>query len=226
MLKVVIFDFDGVITDSEVLHLRAFNRVLAKFNVEISTKDYYQKYLGLNDVDCYKTLIKNRILQTNERQIRGLVEQKNRIFEELARTEGRTIPGVREFLQMLAQNEIPMAICSGALRTEIEMLLEESGLRHFFTVIISAEQVKKGKPDPEGFLLTLERLNKGCENPVKGNECIVIEDSHWGLEAAMAAGMHTVAVTNTYDAEQLSQAEKVVSRLDELTIIDLQQLCA
>ena len=85
MLKVVIFDFDGVITDSEVLHLRAFNRVLAKFNVEISTKDYYQKFLGLNDVDCYKTLIKNRILQTNERQIRSLVEQKNHIFEELAR---------------------------------------------------------------------------------------------------------------------------------------------
>jgi HAD superfamily hydrolase (TIGR01509 family) len=225
MIKVVIFDFDGVITDSEVLHLRAFNRVLARFNVEISTKDYYQKYLGLNDVDCYKTLIKNRILQTNERQIRGLVDQKNRIFEELARTEGATISGVHEFLQMLAQNKIPMAICSGALRTEIEMLLEEAGLRHFFTVIISAEQVKKGKPDPEGFLLTLERLNEGCENPVMGNECIVIEDSHWGLEAARAAGMHTIAVTNTYEAEQLSQAEKIVSRLDELTINELQQLC-
>jgi beta-phosphoglucomutase len=226
MLKAVIFDFDGVITDSEVLHLRAFNRVLARFNVEITTKDYYQKYLGLNDVDCYKTLIKNRILHTNERQIRNLVEQKNRIFEELARTEGRTIPGVREFLQMLAQNKIPMAICSGALRAEIEMLLEEAELRHFFSIIVSAEQVKKGKPEPEGFLLTLERLNKGRENPVMGNECIVIEDSHWGLEAAKAAGMHTIAVTNTYDAEQLSQAEKIVSRLNELNINDLQQLCA
>jgi beta-phosphoglucomutase len=225
MLRSVIFDFDGVITDSEVLHLRAFNRVLARFNVEISTKDYYQKYLGLNDVDCFKTLIKNRILHTNERQIRSLVEQKNRIFEELARTEGKTIPGVREFLQMLAQNKISMAICSGALRAEIEMLLEEAGLRQFFSVIISAEQVKKGKPDPEGFLLTLERLNKGCKNPIMGNECIVIEDSHWGIEAAQAAGMHTIAVTNTYDAEQLKQAEKIVSRLNELTINDLQQLC-
>jgi beta-phosphoglucomutase len=225
MLRSVILDFDGVITDSEVLHLRAFNRVLARFNVEISTKDYYQKYLGLNDVDCFRTLIKNSILKTNERQIRGLVEQKNLIFEELARTEGRTIPGVREFLQMLAQNKIPMAICSGALRTEIEMLLEEGGLRHFFCVIISAEQVKKGKPDPEGFLLTLERLNKGRENPIEGSECIVIEDSHWGLEAAKAADMHTIAVTNTYDAEQLNQAEKIVSGLNELTINELQQLC-
>jgi len=226
MLKAIIFDFDGVITDSEVLHLRAFNRVLARFNVEISAKDYYQKYLGLNDVDCYMTLIEQDSLEMDKRKIHNLVEQKNRIFEELAKTEGRTIPGVREFLQMLAQNKIPMAICSGALLTEIEMLLEESGLRHFFSVIVSAEQVKKGKPDPEGFLLTLQRLNKGCENPVLGNECIVIEDSHWGLEAATAAGMHTIAVTNTYEAEQLSQAEKIVSRLNELTINDLQQLCA
>ncbi len=226
MLKAIIFDFDGVITDSEVLHLRAFNRVLARFNVEISAKDYYQKYLGLNDVDCYMTLIEQDSLEMDKRKIHNLVEQKNRIFEELAKTEGRTIPGVHEFLQMLAQNKIPMAICSGALLTEIEMLLEESGLRHFFSVIVSAEQVKKGKPDPEGFLLTLQRLNKGCENPVLGNECIVIEDSHWGLEAATAAGMHTIAVTNTYEAEQLSQAEKIVSRLNELTIKDLQQLCA
>ena len=225
MLKAVIFDFDGVITDSEVLHLRAFNRILAKFNVEISNKDYYQKYLGLNDVDCFKTLIKNRVLKVNEHQIRGLVEQKNRIFEELARTEGKTIPGVHEFLKKLSQNKITMAICSGALRTEIEMLLEEAGMQHFFSVIVSAEQVKKGKPDPEGFLLTLERLNKGRENPIMGNECIVIEDSHWGLEAAIAADMHTIAVTNTYDAEQLKQAEKIVPRLNELTINDLQQLC-
>lgn len=232
MLKAIIFDFDGVITDSEVLHLRAFNRVLARFNVEISAKDYYQKYLGLNDVDCYKTLIEQGPLEMDKRKIHSLVEQKNRIFEELAKTEGRTIRGVHEFLQMLAQNKIPMAICSGALRTEIEMLLEESGLRHFFSVIVSAEQVTKGKPDPEGFLLTLQRLNKSVtpakaetENPIEDSECIVIEDSHWGLEAAKAAGMHTIAVTNTYEAEQLSQAEKIVSRLNELTINDLQQLC-
>jgi beta-phosphoglucomutase len=225
MLKAVIFDFDGVITDSEVLHLRSFNRVLGRFNVEISTKDYYQKYLGLSDKDCFKTLVRNRILRIPEHQIQGLIEQKNRVFEELARTEGRTIEGVHSFLKMLWQNKVPMAICSGALMAEIELLLEEAGLEHFFTVIVSAEQVKNGKPDPEGFLLTLQKLNKGRSDPITPNQCIVIEDSHWGLDAAKAAGMHRIAVTNTYEAEHLSRAEKIVNRLDELKIADLQKLC-
>jgi beta-phosphoglucomutase len=225
MLKAVIFDFDGVITDSEVLHLRSFNRVLGRFNVEISTKDYYQKYLGLSDKDCFKTLVRNRILRIPEHQIQGLIEQKNRVFEELARTEGRTIEGVHSFLKMLWQNKVPMAICSGALMAEIELLLEEAGLEHFFTVIVSAEQVKNGKPDPEGFLLTFQKLNKGRPDPITPNQCIVIEDSHWGLDAAKAAGMHRIAVTNTYEAEHLSRAEKIVNRLDELKIADLQKLC-
>jgi len=127
---------------------------------------------------------------------------------------------------MLEDNDIPMAICSGALLTEVEMILEEARLRHLFEVIVSAEHVKKGKPHPEGFLLSLQRLNESRENPITANQCIVIEDSHWGLEAAKAAGMHTIAVTNSYAAEQLSMAEKIVARLNELGMNDLQQLCS
>jgi len=110
--------------------------------------------------------------------------------------------------------------------TEIELILEEARLRSFFEVIVSAEQVKKGKPNPDGLLLTLQKLNQGRQIPITGNECIVIEDSHWGLEAAKAAGMHTIAITNSYDAEQLSLAEKVVTHLSQLSIKDLQELCS
>ena len=136
------------------------------------------------------------------------------------------IEGVRDFLTMLEQNDIPMAICSGSLLTEVEMVLEEARLRHLFEVIVATDQVKKGKPHPEGFLLSLQRLNESRENPITANQCIVIEDSHWGLEAAKAAGMHTIAVTNSYDAEQLRMAEKVVDRLNELGMNDLQQFCS
>ena len=226
MLRAVIFDFDGVITDSEVLHLRAFNQSLAPYGVEISTKDYYTNYLGFSDFDCYKTLIDNGLLKIDERQIGSIIKEKSKIFEELTKTEGRTIEGVHEFLQMLKQNNIPMAICSGSLLVEIEVMLEESNLRHFFAVIVSAEQVKKGKPHPEGFLLVLQKLNETCHPPITAGECIVIEDSHWGLQAGKAAGMHTIAVTNSYDAEQLTIAEKIVSHLNELTINELQKLCA
>jgi len=225
MLKAVIFDFDGVITDSEILHLRAFNRSLVPYGIEISTKDYYANYLGYSDFDCYKALIDNGLLKIDEHQIDKILGQKCKIFEELTRTEGRTIEGVHEFLKMLKKSNVPMAICSGSLMAEIELMLDEAKLRHFFSVIVSAEQVKKGKPSPEGFLLTLKKLNKKCHPPIAARECIVIEDSRWGLAAGKAAGMHTVAVTNSYDAGQLTLAEKVVARLDELTIDDLQQLC-
>jgi len=118
-----------------------------------------------------------------------------------------------------------MAICSGALLAEIELLLEDARLRHFFAVIVSAEHVKKGKPHPDGFLLTLKKLNKGNDITIKADQCVVIEDSLWGLQAAKAAGMHSIAVTNSYDAEQLHLAEKVVDKLSDLSMDDLQKIC-
>ena len=225
MLRAVILDFDGVITDSEILHLRAFNRVLAQYGVEMTTKDYYKKYLGLTDVDCFKLVAERNRPNLDSQKVENLVKQKNLIFEQLAKTEGQIIEGVPDFLKMLKQNNVPMAICSGALRAEIELILEQAHLRRFFEVIVSAEEVKRGKPHPEGFLLTLQKLNSNVTDPILPNQCIVIEDSHWGLKAAKKAGMHTIAVTNSYDADQLSLAEKIVTRLNELSIEDLQQLC-
>jgi beta-phosphoglucomutase len=225
MFRAVIFDFDGVITDSEVLHLRSFNQVLAQYGVEISTKDYYKEYLGLSDLDCFKALVNKKVLQKPAQGIENLAKEKNQVFEKLAKTEGRIIEGVRDFLQMLNQSNIPMAICSGALLVEIELVLEQARLRSFFEVIVSAEFVKKGKPSPEGFLLTLRKLNHNRQNAILPNQCIVIEDSHWGLEAARAAGMHAVAVTNSYDADQLTMAEKIVTKLGDLGIDALQELC-
>jgi beta-phosphoglucomutase family hydrolase len=225
MLRAVIFDFDGVITDSEILHFRAFNAVLAQYGLQLTKPEYYKQYLGMSDADCFRALIAEGRLPIQEPQIKSLGQQKTRIFEKLAKTEGKIIEGVREFLDTLAAARVPIAICSGALRTEIELILEESRLRSYFDVIVSAEEVKHGKPDPEGFLLALEKLNDLWPEPISAQRCIVIEDSHWGLKAAKAAGMRTIAVTNTYDAAQLKQADKVVARLDELTMDDLQRIC-
>jgi len=225
MLRFVIFDFDGVITDSEILHLRAFNQVLARYGIEISIKDYYRDYLGLTDLDFFNALIYKKVLPP-EQNIEHFENEKTMVFEDLAKTEGKIIEGVRDFLQMLSQNNIPMAICSGALLTEIELVLEQARLRSFFSVIVSAESVKRGKPSPEGFNLTLQKLNQNQQNPLTPDQCIVVEDSHWGLQAAKAAGMHTIAVTNSYDADQLAMAEKIVAKLTDLTIDDLLKLCS
>ncbi len=225
MLKAVIFDFDGVITDSEILHFRAFNAVLKQHGVELTTQEYYKSYLGFSDVDCFKFLIDQGRLGIGQNQIAALAKQKTAIFERLAKTEGKLIEGVRDFLALLSANSIPMAICSGALLPEIEVTLEDAGLRDYFETIVSAEQVRKGKPHPEGFLRALEKLNANRRQTIRPQQCIVIEDSKWGLQAARAAGMHTVAVTNSYDAAQLA-AEKIVDNLAHLSLEDLQQLCA
>ena len=225
MLKAVILDFDGVIADSEMLHLRCFNEVLTQFGVKIATKDYYKDYLGLTDIDVFRLAVDKGLLKPTDRQIENLAGQKNQIFKKLAETEAGIIPGVRNFLQMLRQNNIPIAICSGALLAEIELILQAAQLRPFFEVIVSAEQVKKGKPHPDGPLLTLKKLNEKTRKPIAPAECVMVEDSYWGLDAAKAAGMHTIAVTNSYDPDQLTMAEKIVPRLDDLTIDDLHKLC-
>ena len=226
MLRAVIFDFDGVITDSEILHLRAFNQVLAQHNIEITEEVYYKEYLGFTDRDCFESVASKNKLGLDPEQIENLIKQKNKIFDRLAKTEATIFEGVPEFLQMLTDNKIRRAICSGALLVDIAPILEKSQLGPFFEVIVPAEQIEKGKPNPEGFLLALTRLNEGSRNSIAANECVVIEDSHWGIEAAIAAGMHTVAITNTYDAEQLGMAEKVVEHFSELTIDNLLEICA
>jgi len=226
MLQAVIFDFDGVITDSEILHLRSFNEVLSAYDVEITIRDYYQNYLGLTDMGLFTLLIEKHTLKVDSAELENLLMKKNQVFERLADMDGRIIEGVRDFLNLLKQNNITIAICSGALTAEIELTLEQAKLRSFFKVIVSADQVKHGKPSPEGYLLALEKLNQKNRTPVLGNQCVVIEDSHWGLEAARAAGMHTIAVTNSYDAEQLSMAEKITTNLKDLTIADLKDLCS
>ncbi len=226
MLRAVIFDFDGVITDSEILHFRAFSQVLGLYGLEITVRDYYKDYLGLNDRDLFTLLADAGQLQLGGKTVEDLIEQKSLIFEELAKTEGRIIEGVRDFLEMLRQNNVTIAICSGALLPEIELILEEARLQSFFEVIVSAEQVKKGKPCPDGFVLTLKKLNEKGPETILAGQCIVLEDSHWGLDAAKAAGMHTIAITNSYQAGQLSAAEKIIGHLDQLGIEDLRQLCS
>ena len=127
---------------------------------------------------------------------------------------------------MLVKHNIRRAICSGALRSDIDLMLSGASFADAFEVIVSADDVQHGKPDPEGYCMALERLNHKNNTSIKPAECIVIEDSHWGLEAAAAAGMISVAVTNTYSRDALNhRAKKIVSNLSELRLNDLKMLC-
>ena len=226
MLSAVIFDFDGVITDSEILHFNSFNEVLSQYEIKLTKEDYFREYLGLTDIDLLKLLVDKGTLDVSKDEIGKLVEEKTQVFQTAVRSQAPIIAGVPEFLEILKDNNIPSAICSGAILADIEVILKATRLQNFFQTIVSADDVQKGKPDPQGFLLALEKLNVNRPEAIEAGNCIVIEDSRWGLEAAAAAGMHTIAVTNSYDANELSLAEKIVTHLDELSIEDLRKLCA
>ncbi len=221
MVKVVIFDFDGVIADSEILHFRAFNKILSQFDFQIQKPDYYQKYLGLTDKDCYKTLIQEGHLPVTVDKVPELVAQKKVIYKEFAESDGHVIDGVRPFLDLLNHHGIIKAICSGALEAEIQLTLSQAGLEDEFVTVVAADHVSVGKPDPEGYSMTLTRLQE-IDPTLTAGQCIVIEDSHWGLEAAKGAGMKTIAVTNSYPAEQLGMADHIVSSLDLIAVEDLE----
>lgn len=226
MLRAVIFDFDGVIADSEPLHFAAFRQVLSKLGIEISKERYYADYLGYSDVDCIKEMNRDFDLSLDRSGCDELLHQKGVVFDKLAAKSNTIIDGAAEFIDMLRANGILMAVCSGSLYDEIILSLKSSGFADAFETIIAADDVSAGKPDPEGYLLALNRLNESGEQDIAADDCVVIEDSHWGLESARGAGMHTIAVTNTYSASELADyTDLTVSGLADISIENLQKLC-
>lgn len=226
MLRAVIFDFDGVIADSEFLHYKALDKVFNLHGVHVPKEIHWEKYLGYTDIENIQAVSEDYHLNLSPGQVQELARQKAAFFNDLVREETAILDGVEALIDLLKQHHIRRAICSGAIRNDIEQMLAGSDLMDAFEVIITAEDVQKGKPDPQGYLLALRKLNQDEKNPINAAECVVIEDSHWGLAAAAAAGMHPVAITNTYPAEQLrDKAEMVIACLDELTIEELRNLC-
>ncbi len=226
MLKAVIFDFDGVIADSEPLHCRAFVEVLSRYGVRFTEQQYYADYLGYTDADCVEALVKDPAMGLDRNAVGDVLSDKTRLFEQIARQDSAIIDGVADFISMLKANDIPLAICSGALGSDIDLMLEGTELKECFGVIVTADDVKRGKPDPEGFVLTLKRLNEAGPDTIHPNQCVVVEDSFWGLDAAGAAGMKRLAVTNTYPADKLAPyADMVVKTIGGLTIDEMRAIC-
>jgi beta-phosphoglucomutase len=227
MLQAVIFDFDGVIADSEPIHCRAFLDVFPQFGFPLTEELYYRDYLGYTDVDTLEVLSKDFKVALDEPTRQRMLDLKAKRFEELIQTNKPIISGVPAFIRMLKAHRIPLGICSGALRSDIDYILDGSELRGAFDVIVSADDVAKGKPDPQGFLLALQRLGDKLGRPLQARRCVVIEDSHWGLQAAQAAGMKRIATTHTYSAQELApHADRIVDSVLEIAFPDLEALCS
>jgi beta-phosphoglucomutase len=219
MLQAVFFDFDGVIADSEPLHLRAYQAVLQEDKIELNKADYYARYLGYDDVGLFEAVAKDRRLAVGAETIDKWIAAKSRIVEEMLSSASVLFPGAAACVKMFAER-VPLAIASGALEPEIGIVLDHARLRGCFKAIASASDGVRGKPAPDLYLLAMAKLRE----QVDPASCIAIEDSHWGLEAAAKAGLRCVAVTHTYPASELGSADLVVERLGDLTIAGIEAL--
>jgi beta-phosphoglucomutase len=223
LLRAVVFDFDGVIANSEPLHFRAYRDVLAQDGVVLTEPEYYARYLGYDDVGAFGALAADRGERWDERRVADLIRRKAARMEELECDQSVLFPGADAAVRRLA-GRWPLAIASGALRAEIVRVLERENLARFFPVLVAAEDVRAGKPAPDPYVRAVELLSSAANTPLDPGDCIAVEDSHWGLESARSAGLRTVAVTHTYPAEALTGAEAVIPHLDRLTVEFLSKL--
>lgn len=224
-LKAIVFDFDGVIANTEPLHFRAFKDVLADNGVALSEADYYARYLGFDDVGVFRTLEKDRSLRWSENQVASMVAEKAVRLEAFERNGSVLFPGAADAIRRAAA-EVPIAVASGALRDEIVRVLDRTGLSSSFRAIVAAGETPAGKPSPDPYLRALELLRSATGQRFDAAQCFAIEDSRWGLEAAIAAGLRTVAVTSSYPASALPRADVVLDGLADLDLSALSALVA
>ena len=209
-LRAAVFDFDGVIVNSEPLHYRSLRDALRPEGVEITEKDYLQRFLAYDDREAIRLAL--------ERQGEGAdPARRNRIEARKIEIFARMIPeipvfeGARDLVRAL-EKEMPLAIASGARHDEVDAILVGVGLRDAFETIVGAEDAERTKPDPAPYLEAARRL--AARTPgLAPAECVAFEDSMAGIVAALAAGMRVVGVAHSYPAEKLRTAHRVVDSL-------------
>ena len=220
-MRAVIFDFDGVIADTEPLHFESLRRTLADIEIMLTEQDYFADYLGFDDRGCILEALQINCRPISPSLVEELMAKKAAAYLASIKNHLVIFPGVREFVEDAAAS-YPIAIASGALRAEIELVLEQIGIRKAFRHITSAEDVTCGKPNPEPFLQALAGLNRQhSAAPISPDFCLAIEDSLPGIRAARSAGMKVLAVANTHTVQDLHEAHTISYSLSETRLKDL-----
>lgn len=210
-VQAIVFDFDGVIADSEPLHLRSYQAILEPHGVTLDTKTYCERYLGFDDLGALRMIAQDYGLLLADEEIELLMEAKTRHFEAIVSGADVLYPGAAACARALAE-VWPVGVASGAVRHEIELMLKGAALSGTFKFIVAAGETDRTKPAPDPYLRAAEL------HGVAPASCVAIEDSHWGLQSARTAGMRTIAITHTYARDTLiPHADVVVDSLGEIT---------
>ena len=209
-IQAVVFDFDGVLADSEPLHLKAYQALLEPHGIHLDQRTYCERYLGYDDEGALKQIAEDNGLMLGDEELEMLIVEKGHVFEALVGSRDVLYPGAAECVRRLAA-VWPVGVASGALRADIDLMLRGAGIDEHFRFIVAAGDTDRTKPAPDPYLRAAEL------HGVPPGACVAIEDSHWGLESARAAGLRTIAITHTYPRDTLIAADVVVDSLNELT---------
>jgi beta-phosphoglucomutase len=206
----VVFDFDGVLADTEGLHLRAFQETFATRGWTLDAADYASRYLGYDDRATIVGFADDHAIVLGDGDVETVMHEKAVAFDRLLGSGAVLYATAAPCVRALSAH-FPLAIASGSLRAEIEHILRLAGLLSAFRGVVSADDVARPKPAPDGYLRAAGVLG------MHPNECVAIEDSHWGIDAARTAGMKTIGITNTTTATALAAADHIVTSLTEVS---------
>lgn len=229
-LKAVLFDFNGVIIKDEAIHERLIEKILVEENLRPSPQEYREICLGRSDRVCIAELLKHRGRVVTETYLNQLLARKAQAYQrQLEQLEMLPIyPGLEDLIFKIRVAQLPMGVVSGALRCEVELVLHRTQLAKHFAVIVAGDDINVSKPEPDGYLLAVERLNQHYPSlNAQAADCLAIEDTPPGIEAAKRAGMQVVGVANTYPFHMLQrQANWTVDYLHDLELERVQQVYA
>lgn len=218
-MRAIIFDFDGVIVNSEPLHEAALRVAVGELGMSLPHERYAEDYVGYDDRDCFRVIARDHGRTLSAAELESLAVAKRRAIEVVLR-DGRATawPGAVELIRA-AQVHGPTAVCSGARLHEVKPVLEQLRVRECFSAIVTADDVERSKPDPACYVLTAKRLG------VDPRDCVAIEDTPTGASAARAAGMKVATVCQTMKAAALVEvSHRVFASMKDITVAALSDL--
>ena len=223
MLKAILFDFNGVVINDESIHREITNDLIVGENLRpISALEYYQFCLGKSDRVCLRELLSYRGRTITEDYLTRLIQKKAQLYR--AKIEKLDIlplyPGIRRLLEHIQMYRLAIGLVTGAIRAEVMNILEKAELQTYFSVIVAGDDIATSKPQPDGYLLALEQLNRlDSTLQLEPSQCLAVEDTPVGIQAAKQAGMSVVGVAHTYPYHFMQrQANWAIDHLSELDL--------